>query len=73
MESKIVNYYLLCSVSTGKLPHPISNVNSAELTSIISKKAQYEFLRLYDKKLIIKETVIGGKDENNIDKKILVY
>ena len=65
-HEKIINYYLLCSVGTGKIEHPISNLNKSELDLLMSKKEQEEFLKTYNGKLVVNETVVGGNDASDM-------
>ena len=58
---KLINYYLLCSAGSGKVPHVADELSSEQLTQILSKKEQREYLRRVDGKLIAAETIIGGQ------------
>lgn len=59
-HEKIINYYLLCSVSTGKSTHLMASFNKAELDSLMTSVEQKAYLRTIHGKLVAKENIVGG-------------
>jgi hypothetical protein len=58
-QNTILNYYLLCTVATGKRVHIVEQVKN-NLTGIINKKEMETYFRIQDGVLVPKEIVIGG-------------
>lgn len=58
---KLVNYYLLCNVD-GKIPHVANSMSTDQLSAILSKREQRDYLRRVDGNLIAAETIIGGNE-----------
>lgn len=60
--NKLVNYYLLCSADSGKVPHVVNELTTEQLSQIISKKEHRDYLRRLDGKLVAAESIIGGDE-----------
>lgn len=71
-HEKIINYYLLCSVASGKLSHPMNDLAKKELDALLTKKEQEEFLKTLNGKLVANETIVGGSNDET-DTSILQF
>jgi hypothetical protein len=67
VSEKIVNYYLLCSVGTGKSAHGMAAFSKKELESLLTRKEQEAFLKIVQGRLIANENVVGGDDTSIMD------
>lgn len=77
VHEKIAKYYLLCSVGTGKIPHPIGEYSGQELSLLLNKKETELYLKNVRGTVIANESTIGGEEqyfsntnENNFDTSI---
>ena len=68
---KIIEYYLLCSVGTGKTPHPLNEVARPDLEGLLTRNEPALYLKSINGRLIANEAVVGGADE--ADMSIMEY
>lgn len=60
---KVKNYYLLCSVGTGKVGHIASQMSKKDMSMIFSRNEQDAYFRLKDGQYISRERIVGGVDQ----------
>lgn len=68
-SEKIIKYYLLCTIRSGSKKHIFDEVADTDLNTIITKKELSVYFKKHDNDTIVKESVVGGSDNN---KKVLV-
>jgi len=62
MDSRIVKYYLLCTIRNGVKRHIINEVPSTAISVVLTKKEIALYLRSTDGNYVARDIVIGGTE-----------
>lgn len=62
---RIKNYYLLCSVGSGKIAHLVSQMPKKELNTMFTAREREAYFRELDGQYISREHIIGGRSHED--------
>ena len=64
-RERIIQYHQLCAINAPR-NHAMSVVKDADMKAIFAQSEISSYFKTVDDRLVVRETVVGGKDKKNI-------